>query len=273
MHKIPCTVGILSYNAARDLPRALESVKDFAEIIVADGGSTDDSVALAEKAGAKVILQTNPGHPITDFARERNALLAAAGQEWFFYLDADEAMSPWLRDEIRRVTESENGRGAYRVRYLKTSADVSRIYRTFREYYQVRFFRTDRGVRFERAVHERAVVPAGVAVGQLEGPWYVPLDEGDLQLKSFARKAWARTAITAQAWRPRGGADVVHKLLLGPLADIAKSLVKIVGVKIKWGKEAIPLKYELLRVLYTCMQWVRSAQRFLSYLWKPIKNK
>ena len=133
--KIPATIGILTYNSEKNLARALASVKDFAEVIIADGGSTDATLAIAREHGARVISQSNPGHPISDFAQERNLTLAAATQPWFFYLDSDEIMSPELVEYIRTITgDMKNSYSAYRVRYLKTNDDESKIYRTYREY-------------------------------------------------------------------------------------------------------------------------------------------
>ena len=41
MDRIPCTVGIITHNNEATIERALESVKEFAEIIVCDGASTE----------------------------------------------------------------------------------------------------------------------------------------------------------------------------------------------------------------------------------------
>ena len=268
-HKIGCTIGILAYNSIETIPRALESVRDFAEVIVADGGSTDGTIMYAAREGARIIEQSQQGKPITDFALERNRLLSAATQPWFFYLDADEAMSSELRNDIKRITEmtSLDAPRAYRVCYLKSNANISKIYRTFREYYQIRLTRTDIGSRFERAVHERIVPPKGTRIGQIEGAWYVPLDDGDLSLAIFADKAWKRTWVTMSQWKPKGIIDVARKMLIDPIVSIGKSLIKIIGTPLKHGTNAIPLRYELLRILYALMLAVRSwqalATRFL----------
>lgn len=262
MEIIPCTIGILTYNSGDNLPRAMESVKDFAEVIAADGGSKDGTVRVAESMGAKVIQQSNPGRVIADFALERNRLLDAATQQWFFYLDSDEVMSPELRDDIRRATEQLEF-GAYRVRYLKTNADVSKIYRTFREYYQIRLVRTDIGARFIKPVHERIDVPKGTRIGQIEGPWYVPLDADDLSFNVFFPKAWKRTGATLAAWRPRGSSDVIRKVFIDPAVLIAKSLFKMIVTPIKFGTNAIPFKYEFLRIVYACMLTLRAIERLV----------
>ena len=264
MNKIPCAVGVLTYNSEKNLARALASVADFAEIIVADGGSTDATLSIARAAGARVISQSNPGHPISDFALERNRLLEAATEPWFFYLDSDEIMSPELVEHIRTVVnDSAHPFGAYRVRYQKTNADASKIYRTYKEYYQIRLVCTDVGAHFERPVHERIEVPAGVAVGQTEAPWYVPLDAEYLSFRVFAPRAWMRTAAEAAAWQPAGVKDAFLGVIGVPVVRIIKSLFKLIVVPIKYGKDAIPARYELLRILYTCLLSLQCARRLV----------
>ncbi len=260
--KIPATIGMLTYNSERHLARALESVQDFAEIIIADGGSTDGTRAIAERYGARVISQSASGQPIRDFARERNATLTEATQPWYFYLDSDESMSFELVQHIRRISE-EPGHpfNAYRVRYLKTSHDLSKKYRTFREYYQLRLVRTDVGARFERPIHERIVVPPFVRIGQTEAPWYVPLEEKDLSFRVFAAKAWQRTRVEADMWCPQSVIDAFVAIVGGPAVRIGKSLIKMSFVKIRFGRDAIPLRYELLRILYTGMLSLQNLRR------------
>lgn len=249
---IPATISILTYNSEKHLLRTLASVKDFAEIIIADGGSTDATVEIARAAGVRVISQSNPGHPISDFARERNLTLVAATQPWFFYLDSDEIMSPELVGHIRAIAgERSHPYGAYRVRYLKTNADASKVYRTYNEYYQIRLVRTDIGAHFERPVHERIVVPPAVSVGQTESPWYVPLDEEYLSLRIFVLRAWKRTGTEAAAWQPAGIRSIFLSIIGTPFVRIAKSLFKMVAVKVQYGEDAIPARYELLRILYS----------------------
>lgn len=267
MSTIRASIGILTYQSAATLERCLESVKEFSDIVIADGGSTDATLEIAKRYGARILSQSNPGHPITDFARERSILLSAATEDWFFYLDSDEVVSTELKTDIQKIVENEHlQQGAFRVRYLKTNHNLSRIYRTFKEYYQVRLFRTNVGARFERAVHERIVLPKEVQVGQIEGPWYVILDADDLSFAVFSKKAWQRTGVTASSWKPRGILDALHRVILSPFGQMMKSLIKIVAVQIRWGKNAIPVKYELLRVLYAWFLFVRHVQRLATYI-------
>jgi hypothetical protein len=85
----------------RRIPEALASLDFCDEVVVVDGGSGDDTVALARAGGAMVIENPWPG-----FARQRNVALAAASGDWVLELDADERVSPQLRASIEALLAS-----------------------------------------------------------------------------------------------------------------------------------------------------------------------
>jgi glycosyltransferase involved in cell wall biosynthesis len=93
------SVVIITLNEEANLERCLQSVEGIAdEILVLDSHSTDGTVALAKRLGAKVIAQTFLGH------REQKAkAIELATYEHVLSLDADEALSPELAESIRRV--------------------------------------------------------------------------------------------------------------------------------------------------------------------------
>jgi len=84
---------IPAFNAGRFLPRCLGSV--FAqtlkpdEVIVVDDGSTDDTAAVSESLGAKVIRRSNGG-----LSAARNTGIQNASSEWIALLDADDLWAP-----------------------------------------------------------------------------------------------------------------------------------------------------------------------------------
>ncbi len=202
MEKIRCSVGILTYNSAKNLRRALESVRDFSDIIISDGGSIDETLAIAAEYGCRVIEQytkhhpgPDPHHPLADFARERNLLIDAAVEDWYFWLDSDEYISDILHDEIRDICRSTSVvYHAYEIPIGTQSPDASITYTPWRQNYQIRFFNLRTGGRFERAMHERFVFDrATYAVGRLKGLWYVPLSKPDFV--SYSRAVRYRLAV------------------------------------------------------------------------------
>ena len=100
MHDLNLTVIILTQNEARHLERCLTSVKDFAShVLVVDSGSTDDTVEIAERLGAKVIH-----NPWLNYATQFNFALDQLPEDadWVFRLDADEVVTPQLSAEITK---------------------------------------------------------------------------------------------------------------------------------------------------------------------------
>ncbi|MFZ5366036.1 MAG: glycosyltransferase family 2 protein [Patescibacteria group bacterium] len=104
---IKLSVAIATFNEEENIGRCLESVRKFAdEIVVVDGSSTDKTVEIAKKFGAKVIVTNNP--PIFHINKQK-ALDKCLG-DWILQLDADEIVTPQLKEEIIRVirmTEKE----------------------------------------------------------------------------------------------------------------------------------------------------------------------
>lgn len=110
--KIPCSVGILTLNSGKTLRRCLESLKNVAEIVICDGNSTDDTLAIAREYGAKIVQQYDSDEPnlrcVKDKANVRTKNMRAASLEWYFFMDSDDAFSPEVEDEIRSITTNSN---------------------------------------------------------------------------------------------------------------------------------------------------------------------
>jgi glycosyltransferase involved in cell wall biosynthesis len=92
---------ILTHNEERNLPRCLESLVGWvAEVIVVDSGSTDATLAIAERFRCRVVQ-----HPFETHARQWGWVLRSlpCRNEWLLGLDADQRVSPELEREIRRA--------------------------------------------------------------------------------------------------------------------------------------------------------------------------
>ena len=85
------------------LEDCLASVRGLvSQVVVVDTGSSDETIALAEKAGAEVIH-----FPwCDDFAAARNAALPSVTGEWLLMLDADERLAPGAARSIRQAIQS-----------------------------------------------------------------------------------------------------------------------------------------------------------------------
>lgn len=92
-------VLILTYNEELHMEACIKSVFFADEIVVIDSGSTDKTVEIAQRVGARVVH-----HPMTEgFAAQRNFALLQTAAEWVLFLDADERITPALAGEIKQV--------------------------------------------------------------------------------------------------------------------------------------------------------------------------
>src|SRR5262245_3133961 len=110
--RLPISVVIPTLNEGRRIAAALETVRWADDVIVADGGSSDDTVSIARAAGARVI--NAPGRTI---GAQRNAAISVARHRWVLALDADEAVTPELRQSLARLCVDDTPtHTAFRVR-------------------------------------------------------------------------------------------------------------------------------------------------------------
>jgi glycosyltransferase involved in cell wall biosynthesis len=110
MAPAPLTVVIPTLNEAGHIEDCVRGLAWANEVIVVDGGSNDGTARAAQAVGARVLNGTSPG-----IAAQRNAGIAAAGNEWVFALDADERIGPALAGELADVIAAPQHE-AYRVK-------------------------------------------------------------------------------------------------------------------------------------------------------------
>lgn len=99
------SVIIPTLNAATEIPSALAMLGGVGEAVVADGGSRDDTVAIARAAGARVVVA----------ARGRGSQLAAgadaASGEWLLFLHADCRLAEGWREAVASFMAAPGGAG------------------------------------------------------------------------------------------------------------------------------------------------------------------
>lgn len=105
------TAVIIVQNEAVRIGALLERLRFCGERIVVDGGSTDATVEIARRHGARVIV-----HPFTTFAEQRNVGLAAVTTETVLMIDADEWPDDRLLTAIKVLLYDGSSAGGFFVR-------------------------------------------------------------------------------------------------------------------------------------------------------------
>jgi glycosyltransferase involved in cell wall biosynthesis len=194
---------LIVQDEERQLGDCLATLAWADEIVVVDGGSRDGTVALARGLGARVVERA-----FTDFADQRNFALGHATQDWVFMVDADERVTPALRDEIARAVR-DPAFAAYRVPHLDYMFGRWIRHGGWYPQYHLRLARRDRS-RWDRPVHE--VLAVDGAVGDLRQP-LLHFSHGDV--RDFVRKLNRYTDREAELeWA--GRAPAVWRVVLEP---------------------------------------------------------
>ncbi len=153
---------VITRNEARNIGACLDSVAFCDERIVVDSGSDDDTPAIAQERGARVVT-----HDFAGFGPQKNHALSLATGEWVLSLDADERVGPALKDEILKAIAG-GGADAYEMPRLSTFCGRPMRHSGWYPDHVLRLFRRGSARFSDDLVHER-VVGAG-AVGRLREP-------------------------------------------------------------------------------------------------------
>ncbi|MCG9881269.1 MAG: glycosyltransferase family 2 protein [Bacteroidia bacterium] len=114
MKILPFSVVIISKNEEANIARAIQSVLPVCDdIIVVDSGSTDLTITIAKNLGAHVIEHSWQG-----YSKQKNLGNDAAKYPYIFSIDADEAFSPELREELISLFGSGQLKTMYRVNLI-----------------------------------------------------------------------------------------------------------------------------------------------------------
>lgn len=89
------SVGLITFNEENRIGKTIDAIKDIAdEIIIVDSESKDRTVEIAEFKGAKVFVEKWKG-----YGPQKNSVLEKCQGEWVLLLDADEVVSPELKEK------------------------------------------------------------------------------------------------------------------------------------------------------------------------------
>ncbi len=95
------SVVVITKNEESRIKACLESVKWAGEIVIADNGSSDNTLVIAKNYTNKIIKES-----MLDFAALRNLAIKQTTGDWVLFVDADERVTESLRNEIESMISS-----------------------------------------------------------------------------------------------------------------------------------------------------------------------
>lgn len=158
MSRSAFTIVIITKNEEDKIARCLESVKWADEIVVVDGFSTDRTVEICKRYGAKVIQHRFEG----DFGQERNIGIDNSSGDWILQLDADEVVTEDFRNKIIKILNEEKEFVAYK--FLRKNFFLGHFMRYGGWYhYSLHFFKKG-FARYKGKVHHELIVDGKIGI-------------------------------------------------------------------------------------------------------------
>lgn len=151
------SVIINTYNAEQHLRKVLDSVKDFDEVVVCDMESTDHTLEIAKEYGCKIVTFPKENHTCCEPAR--TFAIQSASNKWAFVVDADEIVTPELREELYQIIQQPNCAAGYYI--PRQNMFMSMFVRDFHYDYQLRFLVRE-GTEWPPYIHSLPKVPGRV---------------------------------------------------------------------------------------------------------------
>ncbi len=247
-NRLPLSVHVLTWNSGKTLHACLASVADIAsEILVIDGGSTDDTLAIAKEFGANILRQGHTAAPIRDFSAVRNQALEAATQPWILALDSDESASEELQQEIRESIEAGKPIAALVPRkYVLQDGRIVRLATTYPNA-RIYFFHRDTARKWIKPVHERPLLKEGTTIVTLHGASLAPLGT----IAECKERNRRYLAIERERSRADSFGTWLRTKLVRTLLSRGFALIKLLGIWLLPRRcPRLPLRFELLRLWY-----------------------
>ncbi len=219
---IKISAVIIACNEQRNIARCIKSLNGVAdEVVVVDSFSKDDTVDIAQGAGARVIQREFEG-----YVEQKNFGLTCASNEWILSLDADEALSPELVASIQEVKEKLNQRRVYSVNRLNNFCGQWIRYCGWYPDVKTRLFHKSSGEWAGRNPHDKFKAKEGLQQEHLMGDLlhytFYTLQEHNDQIDKFS-------SIAAQAYYEKGIRSNGLKLMWSPLFKFTRNYVLKLG--------------------------------------------
>lgn len=206
------SVVVLTKNEAKVLESCLSGLSWCDQILVIDDYSSDETLKIAKKYRAAV-YQRRLGD---DFAAQRNFALKKAKGQWVLFVDADEKVSPELKNEIIKKTKAGEDDGYYLKRIDHFGGRILRHGETA-NVKLLRLGKRDSG-QWRRRVHEVWLIKG--KVGEINAP-LVHYPHHDL--KEFLNKINRYSSLHARAILEEGQRPSLAKIIFFPILKFGQN--------------------------------------------------
>lgn len=219
---LPLSAVLITRDAVGMLPACVESLAFCAEIVVVDSGSEDGTPELARALGARVIETHWRG-----FGPQKQFAVEQARFDWVLCIDADERVSPQLRERVQALFTVPPAPGFCAYRFARCNRFMGRYLRHGEGYpdWSLRLFDRRHARWSSDAVHEKVLCTG--AVGMLEGDL---LHDSADSLETYLAKQNRYATLAAEAALAAGKRAHVGHLVLSPLVRFVKFYVFRLGL-------------------------------------------
>jgi glycosyltransferase involved in cell wall biosynthesis len=239
------SVVIVCKNEEHIIGKTLQSVQSFAaEVLVYDTGSTDNTISIAEGAGATVIRA-----PWEGYGPSKQKAIGLATHDWIMNLDSDEVVDAEAQANIQQLSLT-NDRICYRFRFQNFLGNKALKWGEFGFDSHVRLFNRKQVTWNNAPVHEQLQRASGVKEESVKGfiLHYTMKDTAE-----FVQKSVAYALANAGSYFQRGKKATWVKQYLSPLVTFFKYYVVRLGFLDGWAG----LFSARMASLYTYVKYAR----------------
>lgn len=197
---------IITRNEAENIRDCLVSLQWVDEIIIVDAESADDTVTRAREFTDKIFIRRWEG-----FSAAKNFALAQCAGDWVLWLDADERVTPELRDEIKTALDGAPAAAGFEMPRLANFLGKWIRHGGWYPGYVLRLFRRASGRFNDKQVHEGVQVDGSIARFENHLLHYT-----DRHLQHYFEKFNRYTSLAADELQHRGRRFRLWDLLLRP---------------------------------------------------------
>jgi len=217
------SIVITAFNEEKNIKACLESIGELAgEIIVIDNSSTDKTAHIAEKYTSHIYQRENDPKNI-DLAK--NFGFEKATKDWILSLDADERVTPELREEIKQAISTTNFT-AYKIPRKNIIFNKWIKHSLWHPDFQTRLFQRGKAKYTHATVHKQLSVEG--TVGELKSHL---IHENYQSLSQYLSKMDIYTTSEAEDMVKRGVTFVKTDVIAKPSSDFLKTYFLQEGYK------------------------------------------